>query len=249
MKKTDWASKHWWIIIPIVLLLPFGINCLVNIETPSWWKYGIAGDGKYWLLFWGSYISSVATATMVYLTYSMLKQNEEDRRGNIFFRISSYKRFYFLEITNEGKSIAYDIRANINKEFIDNLHSTQQIYLNRLNENTIVLKPNESKYILIEANCTGDFKVLDIKQNNMEPVTITEEYLNKIKVAPIIITGKYKTINKSFTIDEKLYINDFWGGYISLDSVIDEELPKIRKELKEIKERLNNPVLPDMLVK
>ena len=101
-----------------------------------------------------------------------------------------------------------------------------------------MLKPNESKYILIEANSTGDYNVLDINQDNMVPVTITEEYLSKIKVAPIIITGNYKTINKSFTINEKLYINDFWGGYISMDSVINEELPKITKELSKIKDTI-----------
>lgn len=200
------------ILIIIMVITPFLLNCLINKNISS--ILNIVGDGKASLIFWGSYISSIATAIMAYFTYIIIKQNDSFRQGVLIYRIIYYKQTYCLEIINVGNSVVSDINLNFNEELYQALLPLSKQNLEYATFAKIWLKPNESKYICIEVAVIGNHEKLNVKTNTMETVCIEKGYLDKLKITKIKIKGNYKTINKKKDIDEEFRINDWNGPFI-----------------------------------
>ena len=116
------------IICFVILLIPFILNWVMR------WSQIVpyVGEAKDWLGFWGSYLSAAAAAIMIiYTAYSlrlnektlieMKREWEEERKANLYFSIEDRIGLFVLKVANIGKSPAYNVRLNFNKEFIDAL--------------------------------------------------------------------------------------------------------------------------------
>lgn len=115
--------KFLILIVILVLFLPLVINYLVTRN--KLWDYLIAGEPKDWMFFWISYLSSLASFAMVYLTWHTLKQMEKqwesEKNPHIVLSIGIAQKCFFLKIYNTGILPAYNVRLSINQDFINNL--------------------------------------------------------------------------------------------------------------------------------
>lgn len=232
MKNKE--HKNWWLIIPVMLILPFGINWLINQSTPSWWSSGVAGEGKDWLLFWGAYISSIATAIMAFLTYRIIKQNDDVRQGVIAIRVSYDSSMYCLELMNVGNSAASIIQMNFNENFLKLLTEQTTRTIRTISKSKIYLKPNESKFIVISYIHAGDYQEFDPETRQMKNVTITDDELKQIETTPIEIQGGYQTIGKTVQIKERFCLGEWTGLFLTQKTVIGE-LSGISKRLASLR--------------
>lgn len=68
-------KKYGWILIIVILLLflPAFINWCYT--KPAWDE--ILENPKKWTVFWGTYLSAIASFAMVFITWKTLKQNRE----------------------------------------------------------------------------------------------------------------------------------------------------------------------------
>lgn len=223
--------KYWWLIVIGFILLPIGLNYLLNVNIGA----NIIGEPKDWLTFWGTYISSIASLWMIILTYLIIKQNDEARQGVVICKVIYHKMNYGLEITNVGNSVAYDIIISANEEFNNILHElTRKIFIKFQNKK-FSLKPNESKYILIECAVLGDHQTFNSDTDQMEVVNNNKEYLDKLKNTTLSIEGSYCSIGTKYEIKESFCINDFDLNFMAFTTTVDDELPKITKAINGIK--------------
>lgn len=79
MSQHKWFKHLLYAIIGfisitlIVCVIAYVINWL--ILRPQ--KFNFVGDGKDWLMFWGTFLSAIASFAMVSITWKTLKQNKE----------------------------------------------------------------------------------------------------------------------------------------------------------------------------
>lgn len=221
----------------LFLVVPIGLNFIIRLPVLEAGQ--IIGEPKDWLMFWGAYISSVATSIMVYLTYRIIKQNDEARKGEIAMRVVRIGASYCLEIINVGNSSIYDICLKINREFLEKLNNPLNRYnLKKLEASPIVLKPNEIAVLRI-ANCLkGTYTGFNPDTNNWDKIKVDDDYINEIKNSPISVLGVYKTINQQFAINKQFKISDFILEFANQRTVFDDELPEIKDHLSEIKDEL-----------
>lgn len=71
-------KKYWWtlIVIAIVIFLLF-LPAFINwcYTKPAW--HEILENPQKWTVFWGTYLSAIASFAMVFITWKTLKQNRE----------------------------------------------------------------------------------------------------------------------------------------------------------------------------
>lgn len=227
----NFIRRFWWLIFLLLILLPVFLNYVLNFNIGA----SIIGEPKDWLLFWGTYISSVSSLWMIILTYLIIKQNDKSRQGVLVASIVYNKGVYFLEITNVGNSICYDIAISINESFNEELHHLSNVFFTKFQNRKFSLKPDESKRVLIEHATEGCHEKFNPEKNQLEPVSLSEEYLNKIKSTPLELTGSYYSIGNRYYIEQSLIINDFNMGFIVFSTTLDDEMPKITKAIKDLK--------------
>lgn len=229
----NWIRKYWLLVLLFFIVFPFLLNLAVTCDTPIDVK--VAGEPKDWLMFWGSYISSIASLVMVYYTYHIIKQNDDIRQGRIVCDIIFYKHFYFLKITNVGNSQAYDIKISFNNEFNSMINELSRLLFTKIQNRKFSLMPNESKHVPIECGIVGLHQTLNPQTDQLESVTVTADYLAKLKKEELKIRGSYISIGKTFDISYNLRIDNFTNTPFALvETETNEELPKIRKALEKL---------------
>ena len=74
-------------------------------------------------------ISSITSVIMMLVALITLwvtyQQRKEDTRARLTFEIVSWKNLFLLKISNIGKECAYNIRMQIDGEFIENHYSEE----------------------------------------------------------------------------------------------------------------------------
>lgn len=192
--------NNWkYIVVGITIVLaPILLNfiLLLQVGIP---EQLIVGDSKSWLSFWGTYIGSIGTILMVFITYKTLKQNneqldelkrqwEDEHRPRINISIAIYRKALFIKIKNIGVGNATDIKISFNKDFVDKLPKTKyrEMYEN-VEKRSFTIENGESKYILI-----GFYQ------------DIQKEWENKNVV--LNITGTYCS---KYIINETFHMEDY----------------------------------------
>lgn len=192
---ANWIKKYRWILLILLIVFPFLLNFIVICYTP--FDLPVAGEPKDWILFWGTYISSIASLGMIILTYIIIKQNDEIRRGTIVFKIIGDGRCFYIHYKNIGNSVAYIKQLNFNDDFVNKLNDivilkdkSHKETFTRISNRRIYLNPQEEKKIFL-GECAAISKNIEL-----------------IKT-PIKITGRYESIGKSFEIKDEFCIDDF----------------------------------------
>lgn len=97
------------ILLAILLAIAFPIivNLLYCFKTP----HEVLQAPKEWTVFWGTYISGIASFLMLLLTYRTLKENIKSSAPQVDFRIvkADAPNSFNLILKNTGKSIAKDV--------------------------------------------------------------------------------------------------------------------------------------------
>lgn len=146
-KTSFWKSNWYWFLLLflITIVVPYIINCLILSE--KYWD--VVGEGKDWLAFWPSYLSSIASAIMIGYTAITLKNNKQ--------QLDELKRQWFEEhkpsITvsyNMIENVAYLRLVNTSKVEITNLTITGDFYFKEEKNNSFDLTILEQFNINIE---------------------------------------------------------------------------------------------------
>lgn len=127
LNSIEFVKKYWWIAL-ILLGLPVLLNFLILIPA----FLPIVGSGSDWLMFWVTYISSIASFAMVFITWRTLQQNEAqfnemkkqwdaEKKPKLIFSLGIHQKCLFLKITNIGIAPAYNIKLSINDSFYNAL--------------------------------------------------------------------------------------------------------------------------------
>lgn len=219
-----------------MLLFPFVVNWLINLNTPLWWSSGVVGEGRDWLLFWGAYISSIAAAIMAFLTYRIVRQNEDVRQGMIAIRVAYESSLYCLEFINVGNSPVYNIKMSFNETFLTLLTKQTALAIRTISKSKIYLRPNESKIIVISGR-SGTHQERNPETGNMENITLSDDLIKQIETTLIEIQGSYQTIGKTVQINERFCLGDWTGLFLSQKTLIGE-LSEINKSLLSIEEKI-----------
>ncbi len=207
----SFIRRFWWLILLGLILLPIVLNYVLNLNIGA----SIIGDPKDWLLFWATYISSVSSLWMIILTYLIIKQNDESRQGFLDASIEYSKGAYYLEITNVGNSICYDINISTNEDFNKELDASSKEMFTKFQNKKFSIKAGESKRIFIELATEGEHNKMNFDKNQLEAVTLSVEYLDKIKRTPLKVTGSYCTIGNVYYIEQSLLINNSEMGFMA----------------------------------
>lgn len=113
----DFIKKYWWVWV-FLLLMPIIINVLYLIETSC----QILHEPSKWTVFWGAYISGIASFFMLLVAWRTLKETikansdlqqryEEDAKPKISLSIvQAQENDYNIEIVNYGKNLAANLR-------------------------------------------------------------------------------------------------------------------------------------------
>lgn len=153
---------NWKIIVAVIIivLVPILLNyiLLLRIGISEQW---LIGDSESWLSFWGTYIGSIGTLLMVFITYKTLKQNneqlnelkrqwEEEHRPQIVFSIFKYRGHLGIRIKNSGKRRATNIRITFNEDFINAIFSPElKRMIKNIENGPFSIDAGESKHIII----------------------------------------------------------------------------------------------------
>lgn len=134
-----------------------------------------AGAPEDWIAFWPIYISSIASFFMIFLTSKSLhlgqrsleqakralaesrrqfqenqKQWAEERRPRLNVSVIVSQEAYYMKIHNSGKYDAYNIRVNVNDNFISNLikEKYKDVFISLQNA-PFYIEAGKSKYFFI----------------------------------------------------------------------------------------------------
>ena len=207
---TNWIRKYWILLVAFVVLaiLPFAISAIIQFETPEWWtdmNLSIIGTPKDWLMFWGTYISSLITVFMAYIAYCSLRQVQKAREGILVVRLRCYNEIYVIEFSNIGINTLVLTNMTINDDYISTLdkaaplgetsvYKNRQEMLSSFSKSQTYLNPNESKIIfLAECKVVSD---------------------DALKSARIKITTTYRTLNKKNVLENDFCINELYTGFM-----------------------------------
>lgn len=235
-----------FLLIFIIVLIPFIIGKLIILPIDMG---NIAGNESDWLLFWATYLGASATAIMAWLTYKMFQQNkdlldtqklrwETERRGILIFSIVIIKGNYCLRVQNIGLSIITDISFSFNCEFLDCLPSPElKHYLSETGKKGLRLNPSANNdYFVFPSDPENDFFLF----NKVYSKTEIKKTIDSFKEVPLELSGKYKTIEKKYIIDEKFMINSFVANALTQENEIEKELKSIKEQLGTINLTIKN---------
>ena len=142
-------------VIAFLAMFPFILNWLLLRDA----ILPVVGDSTTWLTFWPVYLSAIASFSMIYMTYLSLKQSREhmedlkkreaeEQRARLVFSIIVYQAAFYLRIFNIGKENAFNVKLNINNDFIEEIKESYRQYYYQLS-NPDFIEAGKSIYILI----------------------------------------------------------------------------------------------------
>lgn len=223
----NWIKKYWLIIVIVVVLLflPLLINLCyywesncTALHTPSAWA-----------TFWATYLSAIASFTMIYFTWKTLKEMQrqwnETNRARLTFAIVAYDGLFLLKITNSGTITAYNIIVKFNNEFI-NTHFSNYIKerLVSLGRKPFCIEAGVSKYYYISPTYTeGTCTIGGKERYTGEQI---KQWLDEHKSNKIEITGQYCDL---FDIKEEFCIEEFINGGIVVKDELTLAIERIKK--------------------
>lgn len=213
-----WIKKYWLIVVIVVVLL--FLPLLINLCY--YWRSNctVLHAPSAWATFWATYLSAIASFTMIYFTWRTLREMQrqwnETNRARLTFAIVAYDGVFLLKITNCGTATAYNITINFNKDFIDKHFSSKiKEKLQSLSSKSFCIEAGISKYYYISPTYTeGTCTIGDKETYTGEQI---KKWLDEHKSDKIEITGQYCDlfdIKEEFSIDE--YIN---GGIVVRDEL------------------------------
>lgn len=213
------------VVAIFLLLLPLLINAGYLFES----EYSILHAPSAWATFWATYISAIASFTMIYFTWKTLKEMQrqwnETNRARLTFAIVAYDGVLLLKITNCGTATAYNITINFNKDFIDKHFSSKiKEKLQSLSSKSFCIEAGICKYYYIspiytEGTCTiGDKETYTGEQ--------IKKWLDEHKSDKIEITGQYCDL---FDIKEEFSIDEFINGGIVVKDELTLAVERIKK--------------------
>lgn len=115
----NFIRKYLWLIIIGFILLPIGLNYILNVNIGA----NVIGMPKDWLNFWGTYISGFASFVMLFIAWKTLMETKSANRPYISIQLLRSNGKLYLECRNIGKSIATDVNITFPKNFIDKVPS------------------------------------------------------------------------------------------------------------------------------
>lgn len=181
--------------IIVILFVPFVINYLVTRNRL--WEYSIAGEPKDWMNFWVSYISSLASLAMVFITWLTLKQMrsqwESEKNPHIVLSIGIAQKCCFLKIYNVGILPAYNVKLFINDSFVQLLPNNEAKDCINAMKIPFFIDGRSTKYVLIGAGTDLEkaFKNKDIE------LVIYGNYCNDKPIEPFKCNVK-ELVGKKF---------------------------------------------------
>lgn len=189
-KKNLWSSRWYWFLLLflITIAIPYIINFLI-LSKRCW---DVVGEGRDWLAFWPSYLSSIASAVMIGYTAITLKNNKQ--------QLDELKRQWLEEhkpsLTvsyNMIENVAYLRLVNTSKVEITNLTITGNFYfkeeindffdLTILEQYNINIEPHGIRNIVLHydiAPLSSDyFFILQLNYNETEQKKV-KVYCNEV---------------------------------------------------------------------
>ena len=138
-----------------LILFPFLLNWLLLKDA----IVPVVGDGTTWLTFWPVYLSAIASFGMIVMTYISLRQSkehiedlkrreDEEQRARLVFSVIVYQTAFYLRIFNIGKENAFNVKLNVNDDFVDEIKESYRQYYHKLS-NPDFIEAGKSIYILI----------------------------------------------------------------------------------------------------
>lgn len=215
-------KKYWWRFL-LLLLLPFLLNWVVTRNT--FMSYRVAGEPKDWITFWVTYLSAIASFTMVVFTWNMLRQNKmtllqnqkqlnqlkqqwkEDHIPEISVKIEKDSYGYYIVFENVGKYIAKNIKYKLNDDYINSIINNElRERIEGYSTQIFSLKPNESRSFFI---CPPDDSNLiyiyqkNNKQNKNKKINIQdiEFELNESNEINSVLKNKEIKVNVNYADD------------------------------------------------
>lgn len=146
------------IILVSALVVPFLLNLLLAIPTPTGWP--IVGNASDWLLFWVTYLSALASLAMVIAAYETLKESQkqwedahtahicvmayQDKYHQVFIRIFNMSSFGVIlqslqlcqEPSDAVKNLFCHVKSNVQSD-------KYKQWLNIHKNSSIVIRPYE----------------------------------------------------------------------------------------------------------
>lgn len=195
MERKD---TTWWLVVIVVaflILFPFFLNWVLGQKA----IIPVVGDSTTWLSFWPVYLSAFASFGMIYMTYLSLAQSkeqledlknreEEECRARLVFSVIVYQSAFYLRIFNIGKENAFNVKLNINDDFINEIKDSYREFYRKLSKPDFI-EGGKSIYILI-GWCEE----------------VNKEWEGKNIV--LLVKGTY---NDKYTVDEVLDMGYFVG--------------------------------------
>lgn len=226
-------KKYWWtlIVIAIVIFLLF-LPAFINWCYTKPACHEILEIPKKWTVFWGTYLSAIASFAMVFITWKTLeqmkKQWEDEHRPLLDIYIVKedfLQKGYTIEILNIGNSPAINIGCTFDDELLKKIEDEKaKDKLNQfIGDVQLSLLPNEARSYQL---CTKD----TINTNQYEYYiceTKTEEanynsFYTHIKGKDYIHAKlNYKdNRNISYSLDINVSTKNRRNSYLSLNEAI-----------------------------
>ncbi len=238
-------KKHCWVILLLLFLLPFILNWVVTRNTIM--SYRLAGEPKDWIAFWATYLSAIASFTMVVITWITLKQNKEqlnelkrqwkeDNRARICISIVPIGDIFCFKIQNIGKRIAYNVNIKFSDNLLKSLPEGYELFLNRIENKGFIVTPYRIKYIPLFRNYINEKTQITIGADYQE-ITGKEvnDWLKRNLDLRFTIIGTYKDGMSNYDINEKFSIDDFVIGDLDIPNEIPEAINQLNETIKQFK--------------
>ena len=227
-------KEYWWILL-VLVILPALLNLCYFIPALN----EILEEPKKWTVFWGTYLSAIASFAMVFTTWKTLEQNreqlnlmkkqwEDEHRPLLDIYIVKedfLQKGYTIEILNIGNSPAINIGCTFDDALLKGIKDEEaKDKLNQFIGNVqLSLLPNEARSYQL---CTKDTS--DVNQYEYYICeTKTEEanynsFCTHIKGKDYIHAKlNYKdNRNISYSLDIKVSTKNRRNSYLSLNEAI-----------------------------
>ena len=210
LKALLWLVIGLLVFFVVIYLIPRTINCL--ILKPATFK--IVGDGTHWLSFWGSYLATIASFVMAFLTWQSLRQNKKqlqemknqwENEHRPYVEVYKIKEDIPLtdkcriEFLNFGLSVATSITFRIEEGAIEHLSEEGKIIAQSFGDfRNFVLLPREAKWFVLyeHRNNRNEEKYLiggrEVSKEDYEQfLGFIKEHKGVLKIAGTY-NGKYK---------------------------------------------------------
>jgi len=244
--------KQSWYIVPLIFVTPLLLNYFLLLHSPI----DIVGDSEIWLSFWGSYVASLVTLLVLFIT--LKQQMALFKRGLNERRIQNLSKNF-----KENFDFVRFMDVHYNIEFIRN-HEYEKSHLFFFNEIQKCLtkltiidldfydKDTVEYREVFKQQCTAYTDLINhaIRVNKLSSVETLEGKISYFKTCEENESGK-----KLFTIEEckKIINSNSEDEFIStliktlegcFQSFVETVYPTTQKELIEIStkviEKLNN---------